>query len=145
MSTCIKLLEEVRRVRSSQNSSGFGGYEDVSIFSKTSASPPQSVHTDIHIDPAFAQNLAGALLQGAKGNSGLFENPAASVALASISEALARMLLESPTAQDQMARTTSMLQALYLVMESSNKAAVVWAAMALSQIALRRPDTAITM
>lgn len=112
---------------------------------KVSASLSKAVHADVRIDSAFASSFAGALLQGAKGKSGLFEAPA-SVALASLSEALARMLVENPTGQDLMARTNpSMLQALHLVMGSGNAAAVAWSALALSQIALRRPDTAITI
>jgi hypothetical protein len=100
---------------------------------------------DIRVEPAFIRHLAAALLQGGRESSGLFE-VMASDALSHITEAFARMLLDNPAAQDLAASTfPSMVEALHLVMRGRNKEAIGWAALAMSQIALRRPETAISM
>ena len=71
---------------------------------------------------------------------------AASIALGSIVEALARILCDNAADQDLAARSSpSVTLVLHFVMQSGNKDAVGWAAMALSQIAIRRPETDISM
>lgn len=86
-----------------------------------------------------------ALNNGARDGSGLFEAPQALVALVSVIQALSRMFVDNAEGQDLAGRMAGLIQGLVSVMASGNKEAISWAAMAMSQIFLRRPETAISM
>ena len=142
---CSALLREVKHVRSSQKTD-LSGYEDVTIGQSplsTCSVAPGVVGN--RIVPSFLRSLAGALNHGARDGSGLFEAKQASVALVSVIEALSRMLVNNAEGQDLAGRTAGLNQGLVAAMASGNKEAVSWAAMAMSQISLRRPETAISM
>lgn len=145
VSDCKELLREVREHRN-LNADTLSQHQDVTV--SAAAGRPQSSDAslgDLRLQPSFLRALSLALQKGARDKSGLFGAPA-SIALASIVEALARILLENAEGQDLAARSSpSITQALHLVMQSGNKDAVGWSALALSQIAIRRPETAISM
>lgn len=145
ISDCKELLREVREHRNF-NADTVSQYHDVAA--SASAGRPQSSEAplgDIRLQPSFLRALSLALQKGAKDKSGLFAAPA-SIALGSIVEALARILCDNAEGQDLAARSSpSVILALHFVMQMGNKDAVGWAAMALSQIAIRRPETAISM
>ena len=127
------------QVKQALSGASWDDYDDLASKGKT-----ESLR-DFRVDPAFVRNFAAALLQGGREGSGLFE-VAASPALTHLSESFARMLTDNPAAQDLAASSSpSVIEALHLVMSSRNKEAIGWAAMALSQIAIRRPEIAISM
>ena len=137
MSVCKDFLVHVRQILTGARGS-WDDYDDDTSRGKTAS-------RDLRLEPAFVRNLAAALLHGGREGSGLFE-VAASPALSNLTEAFARMLLDNPAAQDLAASSSpSMIEALHLVMTSRNKEAIGWAAMAMSQLAIRRPETAISM
>jgi len=145
ISECKELLREVREHRNF-NADTVSQYHDVAA--STAAGQMQSSEAplgDLRLQPSFLRTLSLALQKGARDKSGLFAAPA-SIALSSIVEALARILCDNAADQDLAARSSpSVTLVLHFVMQSGNKDAVGWAAMALSQIAIRRPETAISM
>ena len=145
ISHCKELLREVREHRNF-SADNVGQYHDAAA--SAAAGRPQSSEAplgDLRLQPSFLRALSLALQKGARDKSGLFAAPASS-ALSSIVEALARILCDNAEGQDLAARSSpSVTLALHFVMQSGNKDAVGWAAMALSQIAIRRPETAISM
>jgi len=144
-----ELLREVREHLAPRNATAdkYGEYQDVSS-PVAAAGRPQSSEVrfiDIRVHPSFLRALASALHKSARDKSGLFDASAA-IALSSIVHALALMLCDNVEGQDLAARSSpSVAQALHFVMQSGNKDAVGWAALAMSQIAIRRPETAISM
>jgi len=147
LSLCKEFLQEVKTSRGQSKASieNFAAYEDVSAPLHGRSSGTSHLPFTTRIDPAFLRALSSALTMGERDKVGLFA-AVVSPALVDVMEALARMLLDNPDAQDIAGRTQpSISQALHLVMQSGNKDAVGFAAMAMSQIAMRRPETAISM
>lgn len=146
---CKELLREVRDQLASRSApvEHFGEYKDVSS-SVAAAARPQSSEaqpSEFRVQHSFLRALTSALLRGATDKSGLFDASAAT-ALSSIVEAVSRMLCDNAEGQDLAARLSpSFAQALLFVMQSGYKDAVGWAALAMSQIAIRKPETAISM
>ena len=144
-----ELLKEVRGRLAPRNATAdeCGEYEDVSSPVAAAGRPRSSEarFSGIRVHPSFLRALTLALHKGARDKSGLFDASVA-IALSSIVQALALMLCDNVEGQDLAARSSpSATQALLYVMQSGNKDAVGWAACAMSQIAIRRPETAISM